>query len=696
MTPVFRTLTAFALGICVLASGIQRAGDGKTARAPAASLRAAPPPPAARQAAAPATAASPAGNRRAAVAQVKPLSIADVAAMRAAMAAAHDGDWPRAYAAAARIGDPVAVKVLHWMDLIHSRPNGRFADISTFILQNPDWPGQKALRRQAEAALSGQPDAVAQAWLQRYPPVSAAGLVRQAEIMLDRGDVAGGTAALRNAWINGDFGAVDEKAFLTRHGAAIRPQDNAARLDRLLWDGQSEAARRMLKRVSPDERALAETRLALMAMKPDAPALYARIPASLRSDPGLLLDEVRWDRKKDDIAAASQILLAERGDPVHPDAWWRERQIIARRLLADGKPDLAYKIVARHGRLRGNAYSEAEFLLGFIALHFMKEPALAFDHFSRMLPRAETSFTKARAGYWGGRAALAEGKSALAEKWFAVGARHMATFYGQLAAHQLGQDAPPHPGPEPVPTAAQRARFDDNELVRAIRLFFAAGYPEFGKAFLLHLAKETKSAVDFGMLAGLAEQEGRPDLGIAVAQIAVRAGMPLMRHGYPDIALPGGGNTEHALLLAVMRQESAFEPQALSPVGARGLMQLMPATAKTVASEINLPFSAERLVTDGSYNIRLGRAYLQSLIDDFGGSYALAIAAYNAGPGRVQQWLQQYGDPRGGKIGMVDWIEMIPVDETRNYVQRVLENLQIYRGQAGHQSAFSLVSDLAR
>jgi soluble lytic murein transglycosylase len=304
---------------------------------------------------------------------------------------------------------------------------------------------------------------------------------------------------------------------------------------------------------------------------------------------------------------------------------------------------------------------------------------------------------KARAGYWGGRAAEAEGKSALAEKWYAVGAAHMATFYGQLAAHQLGRDAPPHPAPEPVPDPALRARFDNDELVRATRLFFAAGYPEFARAFLLHLAGMAKSAVDFGMLAGLAEQEGHPDLGIAVAQRAARAGMPLMMHGYPDVALPDGGDTEHALLLAIMRQESEFEPQAMSPVGARGLMQLMPATAAGVATKLQLPFSLARLSTDGTYNLTLGRSYLENLIDDFGGSYALAIAAYNAGPGRVRQWLHDFGDPRGPDIGMVDWIEMIPFNETRTYVQRVLENLQIYRGQSpANTSAFSLVADLAR
>jgi soluble lytic murein transglycosylase len=272
----------------------------------------------------------------------------------------------------------------------------------------------------------------------------------------------------------------------------------------------------------------------------------------------------------------------------------------------------------------------------------------------------------------------------------------MATFYGQLAAHQLGQDAPPHPVPEPVPTAAELAKFDANEVVRAARIFFELGDQDHGKAFLLHLANKAKTPTMFAMLATLAETSGRIDLGIAVAKRAIEAGTPLMIHGYPVTELPNGGAAEHSLLFAMIRQESAFERDAVSRAGARGLMQLMPATASSIANKMQLPFSADRLTADAIYNLVLGRAYIETLIDDFGGSYALAIAAYNAGPRRVRQWMRDYGDPRGGNIEMVDWIEMIPINETRNYVQRVLENLQIYRGQIGRDSAFSLASDLAR
>jgi soluble lytic murein transglycosylase len=381
---------------------------------------------------------------------------------------------------------------------------------------------------------------------------------------------------------------------------------------------------------------------------------------------------------------------------VRPASWWAERQAVARRVLAAGNAELAYRIAEQHGSLEGTAHSEAEFLLGYVALRYMKNPADAFEHFSRILTPVSTPYAKSRAGYWGGRAAAAQAKSEVATKSYAAAADHMATYYGQLAARQLGDDAPPRPMPEPAPDAAELAHFNQNELVRAARIFLDFGYRDQGKVFLLSLADDAATPTQFAMLATLAETSGRIDLAIAVAKRAIEAGTPLMIHGYPVTALPSGGTAEHSLLLAITRQESAFARDAVSRAGARGLMQLMPATAKYIADKMRLPFSTERLTADGAYNVLLGRAYLETLIDDFGGSHALAIAAYNAGPGRVRQWLRDYGDPRGGGIDMVDWIENIPIGETRNYVQRVLENLQIYRGQVGRKAAFSLASDLAR
>jgi soluble lytic murein transglycosylase len=624
------------------------------------------------------------------------LSETDLQTTRAALSAAQGGDWIRAYANVASVGDPLPLKIIRWMDCSRPGAPGRFPDIADFIEKNPEWPRQKALRKHAEEALAAESDLVASDWFKRYPAVSAAGKIRIAEIILNSGNLEAGTEALRETWIDDDFGPADEKNFLAHHASAIRGEDNERRLDRLLWDGHADAARRMLPLVPVDWRSLAEARLALAAQAPNAALFVARVAAPLRADPGLLFEALFWLTKKDIVDAAVRVLLSHPGDPAQPAAWWEERQVIARRVLATGDAQLAYRIAQQHGELEGTAYSESEFLLGYIALRYIKDPGLAFDHFSRILTRVSTPYAKARAGYWGGRAAEAEAKPELAAKWYAAAADHMATFYGQLAAHQLGNDAPPRPVPEPVPDSAELARFDQSELVRATRVLFDLGYREQAKAFLLSMADKTTTPVQFAMLANLAETSGRIDLAIAMAKRAIEAGTPLMIHGYPVTAIPDGGTAEHSLLFAITRQESAFERDAVSPAGARGLMQLMPLTANAIANKIQLPFSLERLTADGVYNVLLGRTYLEELIDDFGGSYALAIAAYNAGPGRVRQWLHDYGDPRGGNINMVDWIENIPIDETRNYVQRVLENLQVYRGQVGRNSAFSLVSDLAR
>src|ERR1700730_5493115 len=299
---------------------------------------------------------------------------------RAALAAAQSGDWNRAYASVAATGDMLPLKIIRWMD--YSRPGapGRFADIAEFIEKNPDWPRQKALSRHAEEALSGESDAVAADWFRRRPPVSGIGKAREAEIMLGSGSLEGGTAALRAAWIDADFGPGDEKAFLARHDASIRPEDHERRLDRLLWEGQQEAARRMFPLVPADWRSVAEIPLALVALAPNAEFLTARVPTHLRSDPGITYEELRWCARKDMVDGAVRILLSHPGDPVRPAAWWVERQSIARRLLSTGNAELAYRIAAQHGLIEGNAYSEAEFLLGYIALRYMKNPADASDH----------------------------------------------------------------------------------------------------------------------------------------------------------------------------------------------------------------------------------------------------------------------------------------------------------------------------
>ena len=630
-------------------------------------------------------------------AHAEDLSDADRAAAVAAITAARSGNWPQAYTEAGKSSNPLLGKIVRWLDYTRSNVAGRFAEISLFIEQNPDWPSQKILRRQAETALAGESDDVAAPWLKRFPPVSPMGKVRAAAIQMSRGDAAAGQAALRQTWIDGDFSASDEHDVLTRYGANIRPEDNVKRLDRLLWDRQQEPARRMLPLVPADYHAVAVARLALYGRAADANKLVGEVPLPLRGDPGLVFDVVHWERHNDQFDAAAQILLFHPDNPVRPANWAAEREIVARRLLSEGNADLAYKVIQQVTSSDSNAYSEAEFLSGYIALRFQKNPDLALEHFARVLARSTTPWGKSRAAYWSGRAADAAGKPELAAKWYAAGAENMITFYGQLSAHQLGDDAPPHPVPEPKSTADQQAEFNSRPLVQVASLFAAAGDREHLKVVLMQVADQSKKPIEFAMVAAYAERLGRVDVAIAVAKRSIDAGMPLMIHGYPVTTLPAGGSVEHALLLAIVRTESAFDQEAMSGVGARGLMQLMPGTAQLISKQEQLSYSIDRLTSDGLYNLTLGRAYIGKLLDDFGGSYVLAIAGYNAGPGRVRQWLHDYGDPRGKQIDMVDWIEAIPFTETRLYVQRVLESTQIYRGQnTGNTAAFSLAADLAR
>ena len=626
------------------------------------------------------------------------LTAGDRQTYRVAFAAAHAGRWTAASREAAGAHDPVLRKVLHWLDLMHGDSN-QFSEITAFIQQNPDWPGQTALRQRAEQALTEVSDAVLADWFQRHPPVTPYGKLKQAEMMMDAGQREAAIAQIREVWATGTLSAFDESSVLQRFPGIIRSEDHIKRLDRLLWEGQSDAARHLLPRVPVDWQLLADARLKLQDMKPGVEGAVARVPAHLLNDPGFLHDRVRWRRHKEFFDEAIETILTVHPDAEHAQAWWTERQLLLRHVLTQGDAKLAYRLASQHGLGEGPALTEAEFLSGWIALHFLKNPAVAYDHFVRLYDSARMPISHARGAFWAGRAAETMGYDELAGAWFQTASQDPTTYYGQLAIGKLGGEPALRPAAtrDPIPTAEEQTRFNRRELVRAAEMLPEIGQSERLPAFLHCLSDNAKSASEHVMIAALAESLGRPELSVAAAKRASYAGFPLVTHGYPLLALPPAGGAERPLVLAIARQESAFDFHAVSPVGARGLMQLMPATAHNVAKGQRMAYSASRLTTDPRYNLQLGGAYLGSLIDDFSGSYILAIAAYNAGPARVRQWMQEFGDPRGKGTDAVDWVESIPFNETRNYVQRVLENLQIYRLRLGdHRLAFSLAVDLRR
>jgi len=626
------------------------------------------------------------------------LSGADWKLYRRAFAAVKKRHWGAARRLAAKAGDPLPAKVIDWAYLLEPGANVSFAELAAFIDGNPEWPARQTLLRNAEAAIDERlSDAEVLAWFADHPPVSALGRVRLAEALLRAGWPDVGASWLRYAWVNDDLRRSDERRVYQRHRKLLTLADHEARLDRLLWDGRRGAARRMLRRVSEGMRLLAEARLRLMERAGGVDPAIARVPAALKHHAGLVYERLRWRRRKGFDDGARALLADPPDDLVRPRAWWTERAIQVRRTLDDGAVSEAYRLARGHRQRGGAAFAEAEWLAGWIALRFLGDGRLALNHFARLYDAVRLPISRARGAYWAGRAAESLGEAELARRWYALGASHPTTFYGQLAALKTGDGPLLELDPDPAPEAEAVEAFNARELVRAARVLAELGERERLRPFIMRLNEQAETAAEHALVARLAITIGRPDLAVAATKRSVRAGVVLVAPSYPVIALPAVARPEPALLLAVSRQESQFNPRAVSPRGARGLMQLLPATAKTVARGLKLRYEPSRLTADPGYNARLGSAFLGDLIARFDGSYVLALAAYNAGPSRVKRWLEANGDPRLGQVDMIDWIELVPFGETRNYLQRVLEGLQVYRLRlGGAEVALTLEADLAR
>ncbi|HTC17896.1 MAG TPA: lytic transglycosylase domain-containing protein [Stellaceae bacterium] len=628
-----------------------------------------------------------------------PLSDGDRKLYQAAFAAAEKGDMRAAWIQADKASDPLPALALKWLSLTRGGSGASFLDITQFVTDHPDWPSQQLLEQRVEESMSGASDADVSAWFSNHPPVSFNGKLREAEITISAGDRDKGEARIREIWINSDLAPFDEKSMQQRFRGVLRPVDNQLRLDRLLWDGQTAAAKRMLPLVSGGPRTVAETRLALAALKTGADQTALKLPPDQQKDLGLIFDLVRWYRRKFMDSKAIELLDNAPADPNHATQWAVEREFVARRALTDGQPDAALRLAERHDATTGPAFAELEFLSGWIALRFLNKPEIAYDHFVRLYNEMKLPISLSRGAYWAARASEAMGKKDLATKWYDNAADKVTTYYGQLAA-EARSAAPASVLDEPKPKPEEIAAFEQRELVQVTRDLGDVGANETVRPFLRRLSDLASTPSDFVLVTRLAIDIGRPDLAVAAAKRAGYAGVNLIAEGYPIPDLPPTSKqdtVETPLLLAMTRQESAFDHAAVSHAGARGLMQLMPKTASLVAKLLHIPYSKQKLTTDKLYNVTLGRAYIDGLLNDFSGSYVLAVASYNAGPARVREWIRDYGDPRSSNVDVIDWVESIPIDETRNYVQRVLENLQIYRLRLGETTlAFTLASDLKR
>lgn len=606
--------------------------------------------------------------------------------------------WIEADMLAAGSPDPLVRKLVLYFRLLTPGAAG-VGELTAFIADNPAWPQQALLDRRLQEATATDPDepAMLERCQQRSatPPQSAVVLLRCADALGRAGRQPEAEQAARAAWVK-DVDPAGELGFIRRWSLSLTADDQWRRFDRLAWTDPglpgSPAARQAV-RVHPANRPAAETRLAQRRDDPSAAALAAALPSSARNDPGLILDLAKWHRRAGQDRAALAVWTkegsaAEAAAPAERRAaFWDERNLLARRMLRNGDPMAAYALASSH-RQSGEAAIDAEFLSGWIALRRLQQPNVAAQHFRTLAGLSRAAITQGRAYYWIGRAAAAQDMLPEAQAAYVQAAAWPTTFYGQLAARALGEDDAAlairvRERHDPAWSTDQAMTFTGRELARAAALLAAWGEPRRANAFLQRLGETAPDASERAMAARMALGLGLADQAVAIARRAGRDGLMLPDAGWPIAVEPPEGTVEPAVALGLIRQESSFDVQAGSPAGARGLMQLMPATAASVAQRLNEPMSLPALTADAAYNMRLGTAYLQGLLDQFGGALPLALAGYNAGPHRVQDWIAGYGDPRTGAVEMVDWIELIPFNETRNYVQRVIENVIIYGARQG-------------
>ena len=609
--------------------------------------------------------------------QAAPLRADTIQAMRTALDVASGKDWDGALSVA-----PAGVgrDVIDWQRL--RAGEGRLGDYEAFLARRPDWPGLPLLREKGEEAVARSTDpARVIAWFTAGPPQTGQGALAYVSALVAAGKVAEAETEAMRAWAELSLTAEEEASLL-----ALKPEAvgfaHELRLDTLLWQGRIREADRMLARVPEDLRALARARIALQNEEKGVTALIDAVPQARAGDPGLAHDRFIWRMKRDLYDEALELILERSASAEtlgRPEAWADRRAILARWLMRQGRPAEAYKVAANHHLTTGADYADLEFLSGFIALRRLNDPATAERHFDRLLAGVSTPISLARGHYWLGRAQDAAGKDGTAS--FRAAAAHQTAFYGLLAAERLGLTLDANLLSNPAAPDWQSAAFTGSSVLEAAKLLRSAGNPALSRRFVLHLA-ESQDATGLAQMAEMVLDWDDPHLAVLLGKAAAERGVILPRIYYPVPGIvPDGLKVSRALALSIARRESEFDPAARSTADARGLMQVLPGTAKLMAEKLGKPFEAGKLISDPAYNVTMGAAYLAEMAEEFGPSIALIAAGYNAGPGRPRRWMGEFGDPRRPDVDVVDWVETIPFAETRTYVMRVAEGVVIYRAK---------------
>jgi soluble lytic murein transglycosylase len=625
----------------------------------------------------------------------------DLAAAKQAIDLVHKGRSDAATAIEATIADPLARKIVEWIILRSDEADLDFARYASFIEANPSWPGLTPLRRRAEAVLWQQqidPRTVVK-FFANEPPRTGKGRLALARALVALGDRADAMAAVREAWRKAGLSADVEVQALDEFVGLLSREDDEARMHDRFDVEDIDGGLRAARRLGAVELAIAQARSAVISRSSRAKKLLDQVPPEGRRDSGYMLSRIQWLRRADKIVEAAQLMLAaphERDKIGDPDQWWLERRVIARKLLDLGQFKAAYEIA--DGAVTPNSENyraERYFIAGWIALRFLRQPGLALAQFARIGDGVVNPITLARANYWQGRAAEALGRGEEARVHYEAAARYPTAYYGQLARARLGIDAVTlHRQPQP---AADDWRL---EVARVFQILYALDESDLAALIAVEFANKV---TDVGALAAVAEIAARHNdarTTLLIGKTALGHGLPFDNYAFPDFGVPNyqqiGPAVERCVVYSIVRQESAFNPKVVSSANALGLMQVTPQAGRDTAKRFRVSFDRHRLVSDVAYNAQLGTAELGNDLATWRGSYILAFVAYNAGPRRAREWIEQYGDPRNPKVDPVDWIERIPIAETRNYVQRVIENMQVYRARLDRDPRLLIEADLRR
>lgn len=631
----------------------------------------------------------------------KPALTGDLALVKEAIDLARKAKTDEATAARDRIADPAAQKLVEWFILRHSETTANFSRYAAFIAANPDWPSAALLRRRAEARLwQERSDAARVHGFTGDQPVSGRGKLALARILLAEGDRDGAGRLVRDTWRSEELSERVEAETLEMFRDLLTKEDHRARMDRRIGAKDGAGAARAAKLLGGDAPAIVKACAAVKGKSDKAADMLGAVASEERGDLGYTLCRIQWliaQNKIDDAARVTISAAPETMAQQDTDQWWRERRQLARKLMDQGKFLMAYQVI-RPAAMPANEYYRADvyFMCGWIALRYLDEPASAREHFSHIDEGATNPIVLARANYWRGRAAEALGDQDAMKAGFEAAARYPTAYYGQLARARLGRDAIELRAPSPTLAAADGAAPVD-ERVRAAEMLYDIGERDVVLYFAADLGEQS---TEVAVLEALGELTGRRNDARTMLQVgkpALGRGLALDHYAFPTIGIPQHTQIapaiEQSVIYSVARTESAFDQRDKSAANAVGLMQVTPEAGRDTAKRFKVSYDWDRMVSDPVYNTQMGAGELSALLSEYKGNHIMTFAGYNAGRGRVREWLAAFGDPRDPKVDPVDWVERIPLSETRNYVQRVMENLLVYRVRFGGDTVMAAKSE---